>query len=144
MPPGARYLTQAAIAHIVLGEWTPTSQRLQTGFHVWQQALEAQRDGRLVLESVEILPNGVRRVYLSNARAGWVKKTKHTFFPENWTQAEIMEAIEAVANDPAGSVSTERTDQIAVFSRHRGVRIEVLIKKSSGEIISGYPVWLQQ
>lgn len=60
-------------------------------------------------------------------------------FPRNWSDDEIIDAIEDVANDPASAGRPGRWGR----DRYAGVRQRVLIfvvaDPRTGEIVTGYP-----
>ncbi len=62
-------------------------------------------------------------------------------FPEDWSDDDVIEAIEAVANhEVAGSGEWTRSDgRIVVDATVDGVDIQVIVERDDREIITGYP-----
>ena len=61
-----------------------------------------------------------------------------TDFPQSWTDDEVVEAIDAVANDPASKRAVAPNGYTVVDGIYQGVDIRVAVKPS-GECASGYP-----
>lgn len=61
-----------------------------------------------------------------------------TEFPQGWSDDEIIQAIEAVANDPASAEQPVAVGVKRAGARNR-VLIVVVVDLGSGEILTGYP-----
>jgi hypothetical protein len=62
-----------------------------------------------------------------------------TEFPQNWTDNEIIQAIEEVANDPASAERPQSGGTIKRAGVRNRVLIVVVVDPSTGEIMTGYP-----
>jgi hypothetical protein len=59
-------------------------------------------------------------------------------FPQNWSDQDIIDAIEDLANDHRAPRSLTRTGGILLTGERNGVRVTVVIDRA-GQIITGYP-----
>jgi hypothetical protein len=60
-------------------------------------------------------------------------------FPKTWTDDEIIDAIEDVANDPTSARKQQVNGNLRISGTRNGVLITVIIEPASGEIVTGYP-----
>jgi hypothetical protein len=60
-------------------------------------------------------------------------------FPQTWSDDEIIDAIEDVANDLASSHSPTARGYIKVTGNRNGVAIIVIVDPAAGVVITGYP-----
>jgi len=63
----------------------------------------------------------------------------NTEFPREWSDDQIIEAIESVANDPGSSERTQQDGRIVVEGTRRGVDIRVIVEPNSIDIVTGFP-----
>ena len=60
-------------------------------------------------------------------------------FPQAWSDDDIIDAIEAVANDPASARVPAPGGRVKVFGIRNGVLIIVIVEPTTGEVVTGYP-----
>jgi len=63
-----------------------------------------------------------------------------TEFPEDWTEDDIIGAIETIANDPSIPAETQPNGRLKKVDVIDGIEIEVIIDPVEG-IVTGYPVY---
>ena len=66
-------------------------------------------------------------------------KGKSSEFPQSWSDDGIIDAIEAVANDPGSARVPARGGRVKVFGIRDGVLIIVIVDPATGEVVTGYP-----
>jgi hypothetical protein len=62
-----------------------------------------------------------------------------TEFPASWTDDQIINAIESIANDSSAPRRPGRNGCVLVRGVRNGIAIVVVVRQSSGEIATGYP-----
>jgi hypothetical protein len=62
-----------------------------------------------------------------------------TEFPQGWSDDDIIEAIEDVANDPGSVRSAGRYGREKVIGIRRGMLIVVIVEPATGRVVTGYP-----
>lgn len=60
-------------------------------------------------------------------------------FPPGWSDDRIIEAIEAVANDPSAARRVEADGRTVVTGRRDGVDLRVVLERDGRSIVTGYP-----
>jgi EndoU nuclease-like protein len=83
--------------------------------------------------------NSVTHVHiLDNHRFGAGRNKSE--FPQSWSDADIIAAVETVANDPASSARpTGAVGRLKVIGNRNSVVIVVIVEIASGVIVTGYP-----
>lgn len=131
-----------ALEHSVRGEYKAASKqwpsgRLISGGHSQAALKECDRRG-IEYQITETLENGVR---IGNVPSSKTKRKRdqggQTWFPENWTEDDILTAGTYIAN----SASDSEIDY-GCTGEFRGVRIRTLF--SNGEISSIFPLYNQE
>ena len=61
-------------------------------------------------------------------------------FPPGWSDDQIIEAIEAVANDPASSRRVEANGRAVATGRRGGVELRVVVERDGRSVVTGYPI----
>ncbi len=61
-------------------------------------------------------------------------------FPPGWSDDRIIEAIEAVANDPASSRTVQANGRTVVTGRRGGVELRVVVERDGRSIVTAYPI----
>lgn len=122
-----------ALEHILEGEINKRGKAV--GFHY--EGLPSKKG--IVLEGTKTIPNEFG-VYTGNVKINGVPKVsnggKSTFFPENWSAQEVVDAInEAFDNKKfvQGTMNTYRGKSL------NGVKIEMYIENKTNKIISAFP-----
>lgn len=60
-------------------------------------------------------------------------------FPQGWSDDRIIEAIEAVANDPASTRRLEADGRTVLTGRRSGVEMRVVVERDGRSVVTGYP-----
>jgi hypothetical protein len=60
-------------------------------------------------------------------------------FPQGWTDDEIIDAVEGIANDPASAEKPGRWGRKRRAGVRSGVLVFVVVDPGIGEIVTGYP-----
>ncbi len=60
-------------------------------------------------------------------------------FPAAWSDDVIINAIEAVANDPSSARAPGRNGKILLTGARSGLSITVVADPSNGSVVTGYP-----
>lgn len=62
-----------------------------------------------------------------------------TEFPPDWTDDQIITAIEKIANDPQSVASSARRGRKVMRGVENGLPISVVVDPADGSIVTGYP-----
>lgn len=62
-------------------------------------------------------------------------------FPKSWSDDDIIEAIEDVANSPASAEKPGYHGKVQRAGVRDRVLIIVIVDPSTGEVVTGYPRW---
>jgi hypothetical protein len=113
-----------------------------------QAGAEAETDARLKTNSLAQaslkrydLPSDRLQHILANHRPGSGMSGK-TEFPRGWSDEDIRQAIENVAEDPSSARVMVDRDRQLIYGPQTGVRIRVIIGRDGRTVVSAYPVGL--
>ena len=64
-----------------------------------------------------------------------------TEFPPNWSDDDIIQAVEDVANDPASAETSGRWGRLRRAGVRNRVLIIVVVDPGTGGVVTGFPLW---
>jgi hypothetical protein len=100
-----------------------------------------------VLATQKFSVDAVRRRHILDGDAGGpghrfgAGQGKKSEFPQSWSDDEIIDVIEDVANDPASVSVPARWGRVKLYGIRKGVLIIVIADPSTGDVVTGYPEW---
>lgn len=140
MPPAAKNISggesgkhsiivsQDRLRHSVLGEFN-SNRRLINGGH-GQANIDFLNQNNIKYNIVEVYDNGVRVGNIPSHKNKFKRTgTGQSWFPESWTEIDIKNAGEYVANIPE---NVNVPDGTWVFGEYNGVRVGII--KNNGKI----------
>jgi hypothetical protein len=60
-------------------------------------------------------------------------------FPQSWSDTDIIDAVESIANDPGAIKVQARWGRVKVTGLRKSLSVTVIVDPASGEIVTGYP-----
>lgn len=139
-------ISSKTIRHSTIGDYVVPSKeypngRLEKGGHSYKCFEELDKRG-IPYSITRTFHNGVRAGYLPTHKQPFKKGVSErypngdigqTWFPENWTDDDILVAGTFIANKPEESIKIFR------YGTYNGVRICTIIEQDTGEVGTIYP-----